>query len=115
MPSALVEHLLLDLLAPLGKLSARAMFGGHGLYFDGKIFGIEAGGTIYFKVTPSNRANYQAAGSHPFQYASQHKSVTLTYWKVPDEVLENRELALSWATDAIKASRELPPAKRKKA
>ena len=39
MSEALIEHLR-DLFAPLGPISARAMFGGFGLYFDGMIIGV---------------------------------------------------------------------------
>ena len=38
MSEALIEHLR-DLFEPLGPISARAMFGGHGVYFDGQIIG----------------------------------------------------------------------------
>ena len=31
---------VLDMLAPLGDITARSMFGGHGLYWNDVIFGI---------------------------------------------------------------------------
>ena len=33
-----------ELLAPLGRIAARRMFGGAGLYVDGLIVGLEVGG-----------------------------------------------------------------------
>ena len=41
--SALVEHLL-EILALLGDVSARSMFGGWGIYHDGLMMGLVAGG-----------------------------------------------------------------------
>lgn len=35
---------LLDLLSPLGNVSAKRMFGGHGIYKDGLMFGFIARG-----------------------------------------------------------------------
>ncbi len=37
-------------LAPVGTVSARAMFGGHGLYLDGTIFTIVVAEDLYFRA-----------------------------------------------------------------
>ncbi|MBP9869399.1 TfoX/Sxy family protein [Patescibacteria group bacterium] len=103
----LVQYITQDVLADVGLVSTRAMFGGHGLYFEGRIFGIEANGEIYFKVTDVNREDYEKAGSAPFHYSSKDKgAVTMSYWKVPDDILEDRDAAVMWARKAIRASWE---------
>ena len=41
---------LLELLAPLGPVSARRMFGGVGLFHNGTMFGLIARDELFFKV-----------------------------------------------------------------
>ena len=60
---------LLELLEPWAtqaqaEVSARAMFGGHGIYRDGTMFALVAEGVLYFKVTDANRPAYEQADSH---------------------------------------------------
>jgi TfoX/Sxy family transcriptional regulator of competence genes len=52
---ALVEHCL-ELLAPLGSVTARRMFGGHGLRVDGLFFGLIVFDRLYLKSTPCRHA-----------------------------------------------------------
>lgn len=69
------------------------------------MFGLEADGEIFFKVNDENRPDYEQAGSHPFQYSSKdRKAVTMSYWTLPDEVMENHEEAVKWARKAIKVT-----------
>ncbi len=74
------------------SITSRAMFGGWGLYNDGIIFGIIAEGELYFKVGDSNRTLFEKMNSHPFVNSkSGGKSVTMSYWLVPEEVMEDQE------------------------
>lgn len=108
-----VVYIAHDLLSELGEVTTRRMFGGHGFYAQGKIFGIEAEGKIYFKTTETNRADYQRAGTTAFHYSTKDKeAVSLSYWEVPEEVLENREKAVQWARKAVQASLEKPVKKK---
>ena len=107
------EYVTEDLLAGLG-VSARAMFGGYGLYRDGVIFGIIADDTLYFKVGDSNRAQYEAAGSRPFSYGTARgKKAVMSYWEVPARVLEDRKTAAAWAEESRALSAAVKPPKKK--
>ncbi len=116
MPSkhqALVQYVAEDLLAGLKSVTVKRMFGGHGFYHAGKIFGLEADGEIFFKVNEESQSEYEKAGSHPFQYSSKDKkAVTMSYWTVPDEVMENPDEAVKWARKAIRAA-NVPKTKKK--
>lgn len=91
---------LIDLLSPWGKVVARRMFGGHGIYHHNLMFGLIADGTFYLKVDNSNRPDYQAADSEPFTYESQGKRRSMSYWQVPSEILEDQERLCEWAKKA---------------
>jgi DNA transformation protein len=104
MPSvhaAFVQYVAEDVLSEL-DVKTKRMFGGHGFYHAGKMFGLEADGKIYFKVNEETRSDYENTESEPFKYSSKdRKAVTLSYWLVPEEVLEDREKAVAWAKKAI--------------
>jgi DNA transformation protein len=87
-----VEYIIGDQLAQLSGMSARAMFGGFGIYQEGTIVGIVVDDELYLKVDATNQAEYEAMGSIPFCYLRKDKKkTTMSYWKVPPEVIEDRE------------------------
>ena len=100
---ALVEHCL-ELLAPLGEVTARRMFGGHGLRLDGLFFGLIAFDRLYLKADAASRPAFEAAGCSPFVYDGKGKSVTLGYWTVPADAMESPALMQPWARLALQAA-----------
>lgn len=46
---------IVDQLLAWGEVTVRKMFGGAGLYRDGKMFGLVADDVVYLKVDDSNR------------------------------------------------------------
>lgn len=91
---------LIDVLTPWGRVSARKMFGGFGLYRDGLMFAIIIDDMPYFKVDDINRPDYEAAGSEPFSYEAKGKRVTLSYWQVSAEALDVEATLREWAEKA---------------
>ena len=79
------------------------MFGGVGLYSGDCFFGILAADELFFKVDHSNRAAYEAARSEPFRPVAG-RPVTMSYWRVPIEVLEDTGELATWALAAIRAA-----------
>ncbi len=76
------DHVL-DLLAPLGPVAARPMFGGFGIYLDGVMFALIADDTLYLKVDEGTRPDYEAAGSAPFRPRPKGKPFTMPNTKGP--------------------------------
>lgn len=58
------------------------------------------------KVGDTNRPDYEAAGASPFTYESKGKQVTMSYWQVPEEILEDPEMLKVWAEKAYQEVRE---------
>src|SRR5688572_32439091 len=94
---------VLDQLARIPQLRWKAMFGGVGLYSADAFFGIVAADELFFKVDDSNRAAYVAAGSEPFRPVVA-RPVSMSYWRVPIEVLEDPGELATWALAAIRAA-----------
>ena len=108
------DHIL-EMLAPLGGVTARRMFGGAGLYLDDTIFGlITSGDVLCFKVDEHNRADYEDAGAEPF-VPFEDGRMRMPYWEVPADVLEDADELCAWARKAWEAGRRSPakPKKRK--
>lgn len=108
-----IEWLTLDLFHGLPGIRARAMFGGYGLYAEGKIFGIVVDKIIYLKVDGSNRPDYEKAGSKPFTYGRPDGTshATMSYWSLPDEIVEHPEKARQWAEKSLRIPRKTPKKK----
>lgn len=96
-----------------GPVSARRMFGGHGLYHDGLMFGIVVDDTLYLKADAQSAGEFTARGLAPFEYVRNGKPVQLSYYRAPDEILEDRELAAAWARRAFAAALRAPAARKK--
>ena len=88
---------LLELMTPLGGVSARAMFGGHGIYKDGMMFGLVADDTLYIKTDVENRPEFERLGLKPFVYVIKGKPTSLGYFNVPPEALESAAVMTEWA------------------
>ena len=95
---------ILDLLLPYGDISVRAMFGGYGIYNCDIIVGIIAQDELYFKVDKESAKYYENAGSKPFTYDAKGKRISMSYWQVPIEIMEDEELLGVWLERALRAS-----------
>ncbi len=94
---------VLDQFSGWGGVTARKMFGGAGLFRDGVMFGLIANDVVYLKVDDSNRLDFIQAGFVPFKpYPDQ--AASMSYYEVPPEVLEDREMLTAWARRSLNIS-----------
>ena len=109
---------LLDLLRRWAPVAARRMFGGHGLFRGGIMFGLVHDEAVYFKTDDGNRTDYEDAGMAPFRYMRAGKSVALSFHVVPADLLEAGDELAPWAERAYQAAlrtRRPPPRRRRAA
>lgn len=116
--SDIIAHVL-DLLGGWRGIAARRMFGGHGLFRDGMMFGLVVDETLYLKVDERNRPAFVAAGMRPFTYrrATRAAPVELSYWQAPAEILDDAEEMARWARgawEAALAARDRKPGRGRK-
>ncbi|QEH38130.1 hypothetical protein OJF2_67280 [Aquisphaera giovannonii] len=95
------DRLVSDL-AVLGSITSRPMFGGHGIYWNGRMFAIVFKGRIYLKVDDESRGDYLARGMEPFRPNARQTS--RSYWELPPGVRDDPEELIAWAKDAIRAA-----------
>ncbi|MEM7769170.1 MAG: TfoX/Sxy family protein [Cyanobacteria bacterium P01_A01_bin.37] len=96
----IVQHL--NQVAPV---TARAMFGGYGLYAEGVMFALIAYDTLYFKVDDGNRQQYLDMGSEPFTYTGKGKPIQMSYYRLPENVSEDLEQLEIWVAASRYAAR----------
>ncbi|MBP7281045.1 MAG: TfoX/Sxy family protein [Leptospiraceae bacterium] len=95
-----------------GNVTAKAMFGGHGIYYGDLMFGLVADGVLYLKVAESNIKDYIQAGMKPFSYeAKSGKPISMSYWRLPEDILESNEDLPKWIDKAIDAAKTAKPKK----
>ena len=92
---------ILDRLAAPGEVTARPLFGGHGVYWRETIFGLLFRGKLYLEVDERSRGDYLARGMSPFR--PNERQPLKSYFEVPPEVLADQEALLSWAKEAVRA------------
>ena len=105
-------HRFDDLFQDFGRISLRRMFGGEGIYAGEQVIGLVVDDRIYLKTTDSNRADYLAEGCEPFTYMRGRKRMAMSYYAVPERLLDDPEEFAGWARKAQAAA--LAPKPRKK-
>ena len=92
------DDFVADQLAGLGEVELRAMFGGRGIYLDGRFFGIVHKSRLFFRVGPSTIELYRARGMKEF---NPYGKPLTTYYEVPPEVQEEGPELKRWALASV--------------
>ena len=90
----LTAELLIEKLVAIPEVNLKKMFGGYGIFCDGKMFGlVNSKGQAYFKANDSNMDHFENHGSH------RHSK--MPYFSVPDEVIMDQDTLVEWAKSSI--------------
>jgi DNA transformation protein len=103
MKNAFITYLL-EQLEPLGAIEAKAMFGGFGIYLEGRMFGLVSEDCLYFKADEENRPDYESRALPPFTYMRKGKALSMSYYQVPPEAVEDSEMLCEWGEKAYRAA-----------
>jgi DNA transformation protein and related proteins len=94
-----------ELFADILPVRVRRMFGGHGIYDGETMFALEAGNEIWLKADAQSRPRFEAAGSAAFTYQKLGKPFAMSYWRLPDEALDDADALRDWTRLAVDAAR----------
>jgi DNA transformation protein len=112
--SEFVDYLL-EQLAPLGNLRAKAMFGGFGLYTNELFFAIVVDDVLYVKVDEFNRAKFEAHNLSAFRYSMKDgRMMSMSYYPLPESALEDSSALIQWAREGVAAALRAPERKKRK-
>ena len=105
-----MDYLIDDVFSGM-NVTSKGMFGGYGLYLDGRIFGmILDNDVLALKGDETTRDQFESAGGEQFVYDG-HKNkgpVAMPYWTVTQDTLEDRDTIQTWT----RASAELSARKK---
>jgi DNA transformation protein len=101
--SDFAEHLH-EAFERFGRITLKRMFGGHGVFHDGRMFGLVLNDRLYLKTDAQTVAAFEAKHLPPFAYMRGGKLTATSYFEAPPEVFEDREEAASWARLAWEAT-----------
>jgi len=93
---------ILEVLEPLGEITARSMMGGHVLYCNGVVFALLASNTLYLKADDITRPNFEKIRSKPFQPFPDQPG-TMQYYPPPAEFFEDPDVMREWGSAAVEA------------
>lgn len=89
---------LVEKLSSLGDISSKKMFGGHGIFHQGKMFGIvDSKGRYYLKADESIQSEFIEKG------ADKHGK--MPYYSIPEDILSDHSKLLEWAKMSISANK----------
>ena len=99
---------LREQLAPLGRVTTRRMFGKTGVFCNGLMLGMVTNDTLYFRVDDQNRAVFKEAEAiPPLNYAKKGRTIDLSFWRVPERLLDEPDEFVAWARAALAAARRV--------
>lgn len=112
--SAFVDSLH-EIFERFGRITPRRMFGGHGIFHEGRMIAIVQGDTLYLKSDAESAPHFDRQNLPPFTYMRQGQETPLSYRQAPADLFEDREEAALWGRRAYEAALRSgqPPKPRK--
>ncbi|HBY41374.1 MAG: TfoX/Sxy family protein [Pseudomonadota bacterium] len=93
-----------DVFSTFGPIHLKRMFGGHGVFSQGKMFALVVSDQLYIKVDAGMKQALEERGYSPFTYVRQGKTIALSYMEAPEEIYDDPDDACDWARQAYAAA-----------
>ena len=94
-----------ELFSALGQVTIRRMFGGKGIYHQGKIVAVEFRDEMLLKADAVSAPAFEAAGARRWAYEGKTgKPVYMPYWSIPEDAFDDPEVMAHWVRLAYDAA-----------
>jgi len=94
-----------ELFVEFGPVDVRRMFGGAGVFVEGRMIALVSREVIYLKEDVETIPGFEREGLSPFSYATKNGEHKLTsYWRMPDRLYDEPDELARWARDAHAAA-----------
>ena len=87
-----------------GIIKSRKMFGGHGIYHNGLMFGLVADDVLYLKADKDNAHYFTELGLSKFEFHTHDKIIRMSYYAAPEGIFDDPKQAQQWAELAFAAA-----------
>ncbi|OUR65729.1 transcriptional regulator [Methylophaga sp. 42_25_T18] len=91
---------VVEMTQSIGPVYSKRMFGGHGIFLEGLMFGLIADKTLYLKADKESKNDFTDLGLEAFSYNKKGKAMKLSYFQAPEDALENLDEMNVWANKA---------------
>jgi DNA transformation protein len=110
-----MQALLEELLAPIGGVVIKRMFGGLGILHDGMMFALVSKDVLYFKADATTVPRFQAEDCGRWVYPGRNRNVEMPYWRAPERLLDEPDEFVEWARAAVAAAERVRASKPRSA
>jgi len=103
-----------ELFSECGPVDVRRMFGGQGVFVDGRMIALISREMIHLKADAETIPEFEREGLGPFTYATKDGEHKLTsYWRMPERLYDDPEELAQWARRAHAAAMRAAARKEK--
>jgi len=94
-----------EMFQALGPVTIRRMFGGKGIYHQGRILALDFRDEILLKVDSVSAPDFEAAGCRQWTYEGKKGTpVKMPYWSVPEAAFDDPDEMAIWVRRAYEAA-----------
>ena len=93
-------------LQPFSTVTAKRMFGGHGLFCTGLMFALVSDDQLYFKADTELAKQFEHLGLSKFSYSKKGKICHINYYQAPESCMDDPDEMCRWAKAAYKVAYE---------
>jgi DNA transformation protein len=94
-----------DMFSGLGHVTIKRMFGGKGVYHQGRIIGLDLRDEMLLKADAVSAPAFEAAGARRWSYEGRGgKPVMMPYWSIPDDAFDDPDVMAGWVRLAYEAA-----------
>lgn len=94
-----------EMFQALGPVTIRRMFGGKGIYHQGRILALDFRDEILLKADSVSAPDFEAAGCRQWTYAGKKGTpVKMPYWSVPEAAFDDPDEMAIWVRRAYEAA-----------
>lgn len=94
-----------EMFSALGPVTIKRMFGGKGVYHQGRIIALDFRDEILLKADTVSAPVFEAAGARRWAYEGKTgKPVFMPYWSIPEEAFDDPDVMAHWVRLAFEAA-----------
>ena len=94
-----------EMFSALGPVTIKRMFGGKGVYHQGRIIAVEVRDEMLLKADPVSAPEFEAAGARRWAYETRRgKAANMPYWSIPEDAFDDPEIMARWVRLAYEAA-----------
>jgi DNA transformation protein len=94
-----------EMFQALGQVTIKRMFGGKGIYHQGRIVAVEVRGELLLKGDEVTAPAFETAGAKRWAYEGKKgKQIYMPYWSIPEDAFDDPDIMAKWVRLAYEAA-----------